>query len=166
MVIVLGVDGRYAFSVMPVDVKIETLIDRPVAQLATYTNDPDNVPTWHVDIKTMEWQTEPPVALGSKCAFVAHFLGNRKAYVYEVVEYDPLGGLTMRTAEGPFPMETTYAYQSIGPTPPRVRWRNRGEPAGFLKLVAPFMALAMRRANNKDLALLKQTIEALPPDAS
>jgi hypothetical protein len=38
--------------------------------------------------------------------------------------------------------------------------RNRGEPAGFSKLTAPFMAAAMRRANRKDLAKLRSILEA------
>ena len=38
--------------------------------------------------------------------------------------------------------------------------RNRGEPRGFSKLVAPLMAPAMRRANRKDLAKLKAILEA------
>jgi hypothetical protein len=37
--------------------------------------------------------------------------------------------------------------------------RNRGEPAGFSKIAAPFMAAAIRRANRKDLALLKSLLE-------
>jgi hypothetical protein len=37
--------------------------------------------------------------------------------------------------------------------------RNRGEPAGFSTLVAPFMTRAMRRANRKDLAALKARLE-------
>jgi hypothetical protein len=37
--------------------------------------------------------------------------------------------------------------------------RNRGEPAGFSRLTAPFMAPAMRRANRKDLANLKALLE-------
>ena len=37
--------------------------------------------------------------------------------------------------------------------------RNRGEPAGFSKLLAPMMAPAMRRANRKDLAALKAILE-------
>jgi hypothetical protein len=37
--------------------------------------------------------------------------------------------------------------------------RNRGEPAGFSKLVAPMMASAMRRANRKDLEQLKTILE-------
>ncbi len=34
----------------------------------------------------MEWETQPPVAIGSRIAFVAHFLGRRIAYTYEVTE--------------------------------------------------------------------------------
>ena len=61
----------------------------------------------------------------------------------------------MRTAQGPFPMETTYTWTAVEPTSTRMTLRNRGEPAAFSKLVAPFMATAMRRANRKDLAKLK-----------
>jgi hypothetical protein len=38
--------------------------------------------------------------------------------------------------------------------------RNRGAPSGFSKWVAPFMAFAMRRANQKDLSRLKALLES------
>jgi len=56
-------------------------------------------------------------------------------------------------------METTYTWQFAGEGKTRMTLRNRGEPAGFSKWVAPFMAVAVRRANQKDLALLKQRLE-------
>jgi hypothetical protein len=37
--------------------------------------------------------------------------------------------------------------------------RNRGTPAGFAAWFAPVMAGAIRRANRKDLALLKKRLE-------
>jgi hypothetical protein len=37
--------------------------------------------------------------------------------------------------------------------------RNRGNPSGFFKLFAPFMATAMRKANTKDLARIKFLLE-------
>ncbi|HEY1322794.1 MAG TPA: hypothetical protein VGF32_21230, partial [Streptosporangiaceae bacterium] len=68
--------------------------------------------------------------------------------------------LVMRTAQGPFPMETTYTWTSAGDGATRMTVGNRGEPAGFSKILAPFVAAAMRRATSKDLARLKSILEA------
>jgi len=99
------------------------------------------------------------VAVGSRVAFVAQFLGRRLAYTYEVVELIPSEKLVMRTAEGPFPMETTYTWEPVGEGATRMKLRNRGEPAGFSRVGAPLMAAAMGRATRKDLALLKRLLE-------
>ena len=149
---------------MAVDVITETIIDRPRAEVAAFAGNPDNAPEWYVNIKSVEWRTPPPIAVGSRLAFVAHFLGRRLAYTYEIVELVPGERLVMRTAEGPFPMETTYTWASASERSTRMTLRNRGEPRGFGKLAAPFMASAMRRANQKDLARLKTTIEGRTTD--
>ena len=67
-----------------------------------------------------------------------------------------------RTAEGPFPMETTYTWEAAGEQRTRMTLRNRGEPSGFSRLFAPMMAAAMRRANRKDLRRLKALLERGP----
>jgi len=145
---------------MAVDVVTDIIIDRPRAEVAGYAGDPSNAPSWYVNIKSVEWETPPPLAVGSKMAFVAQFLGRRLAYTYEVAELVVGRRLVMRTAQGPFPMETTYTWQEVSPTSTRMTLRNRGEPSGFSKLAAPLMASAMRRANRKDLAHLKAVLES------
>jgi hypothetical protein len=80
-------------------------------------------------------------------------------YTYEVVEFGVGRRLVMRTADGPFPMETTYTFDSMPNGDTRMALRNRGTPSGFSVWIAPFMALAVRRANRKDLALLKRVLE-------
>jgi hypothetical protein len=112
-----------------------------------------------VNIKSVEWKTPPPVRVGSRVAFVARFLGRRIAYTYEIVELVPGRRLVMRTAEGPFPMETTYTWEPAGSGATRMTLRNRGTPAGFSRLLAPFVATAIRRANRKDLAALQALLE-------
>ena len=144
---------------MAVDVMTEIVIDRPCADVAAYAGDPTNAPEWYANIESVVWQTAPEVQVGSKMDFVARFLGRRLAYTYEIVAFQPGVELVMRTAQGPFPMETTYTWQSMGAERTRMTLRNRGEPAGFGKVAAPVMAAAMRRANQKDLAALKRILE-------
>jgi len=147
---------------MAVDILTETVIARPREWVAAYASDPSNAPEWYVNIKAVEWKTPPPLAVGSRLAFVAQFLGRRLAYTYEIVELVPGDRLVMRTAEGPFPMETIYTWASIDGEPTRMTLRNRGTPGGFSRVFAPFMAAAMRRANRKDLARLKARLEGGP----
>ena len=144
---------------MPVDVTTWTDIARPRAEVAAFAADPGNAPRWYVTIDSVRWETAPPVAVGSRVAFVARFLGRRLVYTYEVRDLVPGERLEMSTAEGPFPMETTYTWTDVA-AGTRMTLRNRGEPAGLAKLAAPAVAAAVRRANRKDLAQLKRVLEA------
>jgi hypothetical protein len=142
-----------------VDVSTQTIIDRPRDQVAAFAGNPDNAPAWYVNIKSVAWKTPPPLRPGSRVTFVAHFLGRNIEYTYEFSEVS-LERVVMRTAEGPFPMETTYVWESLPNGATRMTLRNRGTPSGFSRFVAPFMSVAMRRANEKDLARLKALLEA------
>ncbi len=145
-----------------VDVVTEATIPRPIDQVAAYAADPANAPEWYANIDSVEWETDPPVEVGSRIAFVARFLGRRLAYTYEIIEYIPEQRLVMRTAQGPFPMETTYLWESVsGGT--RMTLRNRGEPSGFSAVAAPVMSAAMKRANAKDLAALSALLQGGQP---
>ena len=144
---------------MSIDVSATIVIERPIAEVAEYAGDPSNAPTWYRRINSATWLTEPPIALGSQIAFSARFLGRQLDYTYEVVEYTPGEQVAMRTAEGPFPMATTYTWRAIGDRATHMQLRNHGEPTGFSKLFAPLMSRAMQRAMNQDLADLKDLLE-------
>jgi uncharacterized membrane protein len=142
-----------------VDVLTEVVIDRPCPEVAAFSSDPDHAPLWYANIKSVRWETVPPPQVGSRMAFVAQFLGRQISYTYEIVELQPDRTLVMSTAEGPFPMETTYTWEPAGTGSTRMTLRNRGEPSGFGKMAGPVMAAAIRRANQKDLGRLKRLME-------
>ncbi len=143
---------------MKVDVRTEILIARPRPEVAAFAADPGNATRWYRNIRSIEWETTPPARVGSRVRFNARFLGRGLAYTYEIHELDAGARLVMATAEGPFPMETTYTWADEGDGT-RMTLRNAGEPAGFASLSAPLMARAMRRANEADLRLLKELLE-------
>ena len=144
---------------MPVDVQTQITIDRPRDEVAAYASNPDNATAWYENIKSVEWKTEKPLTVGSKIAFVARFLGRQLAYTYEITDLTPGERVVMRTADGPFPMETTYTWLDTGSGATRMTLRNHGEPSGFSKVATPMLTAAMRRANRKDLARLKEILE-------
>jgi len=142
-----------------VDVVTEINIERPLEVVSAYVTNPDNAPKWYDNIDLAEWKTPKPLSLGSKIAFKAKFLGRELAYVYEIVEWEPNHKLVMKTAQGPFPMETTYTWEYLNVNLTKMTLRNKGNPSGFSKLVAPFMATMMRKANEKDLRKIKEILE-------
>jgi uncharacterized membrane protein len=143
-----------------VDVLTQIIINRSVEKVSDYAMNPDNAPNWYVNIKSVEWRSNKPLGVGSLIAFKAQFLGKKLAYVYEIRELIPGTKLVMSTADGPFPMETTYTWGPVDHHTTLMKLRNRGNPSGFSKWIAPFMSLAMRKANTNDLKKLKTLLEA------
>ena len=145
-----------------VDVQTEVEIQRRREEVAAYARDPDNAPEWYRNIERAEWETSPPLAVGSRIKFTARFMGRRLVYTYEIREMIIDERLVMSTDQGPFPMETIYAWADAGTGATKMTLRNRGEPTGFAKVGVPLMEAAMRRANRNDLKRLKEILEARP----
>jgi uncharacterized protein YndB with AHSA1/START domain len=144
---------------MAVDVLTTVEIERPRGEVFAFAADPSNATAWYKNIKAVEWETPPPAVVGSRVRFRAQFLGRTLDYTYEVRQIEPGRRFVMATAQGPFPMETTYAWDDTADGATKMSLRNRGEPSGFAAVTAPVIAMAMRRANEADLRRLKALLE-------
>ncbi|TQJ33475.1 SRPBCC family protein [Arthrobacter sp. SLBN-122] len=142
-----------------VNVRTEVVINLPRTEVAEYAANPDNAPKWYVNIHRSQRLTDGPLGVGSKAAFTAKFLGRELNYTYEFVEYVPGRKLVMRTAQGPFPMQTTYTWTDDGGGT-RMVLGNSGSPSGFSRLAGLVMEPMIRRENRKDLQRLKSILES------
>ena len=144
---------------MHVRVTSAIVIDRPRSEVAAFATDPSRAREWYSDVRDVRWNRKP-VAVGSRLAFVAAFLGREADYVYEVTEIVPDERFVMSRAEGPFPMETAYAWEDTSGGGTRMTMQNSGHPSGLALLLVPFLRSAMRRAGRKDLHRLKSILES------
>ena len=145
---------------MAVDVETEVVIDRPRVDVATYAANPNNAPDWNETVESVEWKTKKSLASARTSRTSGRLLGRRLTYTYEVIEFVPLERLVLRTADGPFALETTYTWADTE-AGTRMTLRNHGRPTSFSsRLSARLMASAMRRTNRNDLARLKALLEA------
>jgi uncharacterized protein YndB with AHSA1/START domain len=144
---------------MAVEVVTTLEIERPREEVFAFAADPSNATAWYKNINAVEWETPPPATVGSRVRFRARFLGRTLDYTYEVREIDPGRRLVMATAQGPFPMETTYVWEDAKDGATKMTLRNCGQPSGFAAVTAPLMTAAIRRANEADLRRLKALLE-------
>ena len=118
---------------MAVDVLTEIEIERPRDEVFAFAGDPRNATAWYKNIKAVDWETPPPAVIGSRLRFSARFLGRTLNYTYEVREIQLGSRFVMATAQGPFPMETTYTWEDAADGATRMTLRNRGEPRDSLQ---------------------------------
>jgi polyketide cyclase/dehydrase/lipid transport protein len=82
-----------------VDVTTSIVIARPRTEVSAFAVDPDRTSSWYRNISSVRWLTEKPLAVGTRLAFTAHFLGRTLAYTYEVRELVPGERFVMSTQE-------------------------------------------------------------------
>jgi uncharacterized protein YndB with AHSA1/START domain len=138
---------------MAQDVVAEIEIDRPRAEVADYATDPDNAPSWYQNIKRVEWKSPKPLRLGSEVAFEAEFMDQALEYTYEITEYEPGERVVMKTAAGPFDMQTIYVFSDTPGSGTKMELHNRAH--------SPEMATDIERETRKDLARLKAILEGV-----
>lgn len=147
---------------MTTDVSVERRIERPREEVAAYAADWRNDEEWIGALDEVRLVQEEPLQV----ARVASFLGKRIEYVNEVVEHDPGRRLVMRSVKAPFPMTVTYEFEDAGEGGSVMRIRTQGDASGFYRIAAPLLSRAVKRGLDRDLATLKERLEAGPRAAA
>ena len=145
---------------MAIDVHAQVVIERGVAEVAAYVADPRNDVSWIGGIRSVSVEADGPVGVGTRVERVASFLGRSFTYFNEIVVYEMPNQLVMKSVKAPFPMKVTYSFAAVDQGRTEATVRVEGDATGFYKLSAPVMAPQVRRSIRKDVAKLKQVLEA------
>ena len=147
---------------MTTDVSVERRIERPRKDVEAYAADWRNDEQWIGALDEVRLVREDPLQV----ARVASFLGKRIEYVNEVVEHEPGRRLVMRSVKAPFPMTVTYEFEDAERGGSVMRIRTQGDTSGFYRIAGPLLSRAVKRGLERDLAQLKERLEAGPRAAA
>lgn len=147
---------------MSTDVSVERRIERPREEVAAYAVDWRNDMDWIGALNEVELVQDEPLQV----ARVAGFLGKRIEYVNEVVEHEPGRRLVMRSVKAPFPMTVTYEFEDAGDGGSVMRIHTQGDASGFYRVAGPLLSRSVKRGLERDLATLKERLEAGPRTAA
>jgi hypothetical protein len=65
--------------------RLDGVNPQPRSEVAAYAADAGNATAWYESIRAVEWETPPPVGVGSRLGFVARFLRRELRYTYSKI---------------------------------------------------------------------------------
>ncbi len=143
-----------------VKVEISLHINRPVAEVFNYLNDPAKMPEWN---STMEEATpsESPLKVGTRIRTRVRMLGRKIEGTVEVVEHEPNKRFVLK-GDQPFPLKAIYTFQAEnGGT--RLVSAAEAELGGFFKLSEPILARIVKKQLQAQFETAKELLEAQVP---
>lgn len=114
---------------------VERTIEASAAEVAPFFFDATNNPSWQGGMKSCEWTTEPPIAMGSIYEQVAEFRGKPVNTTFEVTEYQPDRIIRIESIESTFPIQVTRRVEPLDSGRCRVSADISGQPGGALRVL-------------------------------
>ncbi len=142
--------------------EISLHVNRPVAEVFRYLNDPTKISEWNTTFEEAI-PSETPVKVGTRIRTRGRMLGRKIEGTYEVVEHEPNKRVVNKSDE-PFPWKAIYTFQAEnGGT--RVVSAAEAELSGFFKLSEPIFARIAKKQIQASLETAKELLEAQAPAA-
>ena len=140
--------------------EISVHINRSVAEVFDYVNDPARMPEWNSTIEKAT-ASEIPLKVGTRIDTRFRMLGRTVEGALEVVEFDPNRRIAWKSDE-PFPLKGGYTFHSEnGGT--RLVASGEAELGGFFKLSEPIVARIVKKQLQAQLETAKELLDAQVP---
>ena len=141
-----------------IKVEASIVIQKPVAEVFSYSNDPANNTKWQEGLVESKITSPGPVGVGTQITDVRKFLGRDMDSKLEVTAYEPNKRISLKTVSGPIKFEITQLYEPAeGGT--KLTMIGEGEPGGLFKLAEGAVKKQFESQLQGDLGRLKKVME-------
>jgi uncharacterized membrane protein len=134
-------------------------INKPAAAVFAFVAEFANDAKWQKDLVRSEKTSDGPIAVGTTGLLVQKFAGQEIKNEVVVTVYDPPKTYAFKTTSGPVQFEGSLSLEEMaGGT--HVTMKAKGEPGGFFKLAEGMLQKELEKGFERDLAKLKEILEA------
>lgn len=146
------------------EIHIERTIERPADEVFKFLADVGNNLTWQSGMKSCEWTTDPPIAVGSRYKQVAEFRNKPVVSTFEVTSYEPGHAIRYESIESTFPIQVTRTVEPAGDGSCRVTADVSGQPGGVMRLLTFLGERVARKSIEADYDRLVEHFHSQRPD--
>lgn len=140
-------------------IKASVIVNRPVDEVFAYVTDVKTWPRWESGLLQAEQTSEGPINVGTTFRGTSQALGQRMEWTSEVTDYTPSKSWGQKIVSKGWSTEESLTFEPFeGST--KFTLTSELEMGGFFKLVAPFVARKMQKQIERNLAKLKDILEA------
>ena len=141
-----------------INVEASIVIQKPVAEVFAYSNDPAKNKAWQEGLVESKITTPGPIGVGTQITDVRKFLGRDMDSKLEVTAYEPNKRISLKTVSGPIKFEITQLYE---PAEGGIKLTmiGEGEPGGLFKLAEGAVKKQFESQLQGDLGRLKKVME-------
>lgn len=141
-----------------IEVSYTAEIRRPPDVVFAFAGDYANDPSWRGGVLSMVYETDAPVARGSRTRELMRSMGRKVVTVAEVTEYSPTR-TAFRSLSGPVACEGHREFVGTA-TGTRFTYSLVLRPTGVLRLLEPLLRWMLARQIQADVRRLGERLEA------
>lgn len=140
-----------------INIRMSTIIHRPIAQVFDFVSSPENDSHWQYGTLASARLAEG--IGGSFFRSIGHLLGRRNLSTFEVTEYEPNRKYGYKSLTGPMHLQTTHTF-TIEDSGTRITTSTRAHVVELFRLDERIFGKRIKKQMKDNLIMLKSLLEA------
>jgi hypothetical protein len=142
-----------------INLHMNTLIYRPIAQVFDFMSVPENDFQWQYGTLASTRMSEGVPAIGTSFRSIGHLMGRRVESTFEVTDYEPNRKYGFKSLSGPLQTHTSYTFElNKGST--QIDISTQVNMINLLQVNQGVLEKKMKKQLKENLAMLKALLEA------